>query len=153
LAYYNQPTYLPLENIMPLTLTLTEGVIPAGSEKEAVSKITNSMLKHHGLLGNTVMTPNITAHVSVLPKNSTFSGGEEFSGVWMEWKVPSFAFASREVQLAHFAEATQIIKDLSGGKQPIENIYSNVIHTVYGSWNFNGIAMTDEEIGHEISKG
>jgi len=31
-----------LENIMPLTLTLTEGVIPAGSEKEAVAKITST---------------------------------------------------------------------------------------------------------------
>jgi hypothetical protein len=138
---------------MPLTLTLTEGVIPASSLKEAVSKITNSMLKHHGLFGNTVMTPNITAHVSVLPKNATFSGGEEFSGVWMEWKVPSFAFASREIQLAHFAEATEIIRTLSDGKQPAENIYSNVIHTVDGSWNFNGIGMSNEEIGEEISTG
>jgi hypothetical protein len=138
---------------MPLTLTITEGAIPAGSEKEAVQKLTNSMLKHHGLLGNKVMTPNITAHVSVLPKSSTFSGGEEFTGVWMEWKVPSFAFASREIQLAHFAEATAIIVELSGGKQPIENIYSNVIHTVDGSWNFDGIAMTNEEIGEAISKG
>ncbi|MBL4898963.1 MAG: 4-oxalocrotonate tautomerase [Colwellia sp.] len=138
---------------MPLTLTLTEGIIPAGFEKEVVSRITDSMLKHHGLLGNSAMTPNITAHVSVLPKSSTFSGGEEFSGVWMEWKVPSFAFASREIQLAHFAEATEIIRELSGGKQPIEHIYSNVIHTVDGSWNFNGVAMTNEEIGEEISKG
>ena len=138
---------------MPLTLTLTEGVIPTGSEKEAVAKITDSMLKHHGLLGNKAMTPNITAHVSVLPKSSTFSGGEEFSGVWMEWKVPSFAFASREIQLAHFAEATQIIHELSDGKQPLNNIYTNVIHAVDGSWNFNGIAMTNEEIGAEIAKG
>lgn len=138
---------------MPLTLTLTEGVIPKGSEKDAVSRITHSMLKHHGLSGNTVMTPNVTAHVSVLPRNTTFSGGKEFSGVWMEWKVPSFAFSSKEVQLAHFAEATEIIRELSGGKHPAEHIYSNVIHTVDGSWNFNGIAMTNEEIGDEISRG
>ena len=138
---------------MPLTLTLTEGVIPAGSEKEAVAKITNSMLKHHGLLGNKVMTPNVTAHVAVLPQGTTFSGGEEFSGVWMEWKVPAFAFASREIQLAHFAEATKIIQELSDGKLPADNIYSNVIHTVDGSWNFNGVAMTNEEIGAEIAKG
>jgi len=138
---------------MPLTLTLTEGVIPAGSEKEAVKKITNSMLKHHNLLGNKVMTANITAHVSVLSKHSTFSGGEEFSGVWMEWKVPSFAFASRKIQLAHFSEATAIIQELSGGKQPVEHIYSNVIHTVDGTWNFNGSAMTNDEIGEEVSKG
>jgi hypothetical protein len=138
---------------MPLTLSLTEGAIPTSSIKEAIQKLIASMLKHHGLLGNKVMTPNITAHVSVLPKSRTFSGGEEFTGVWMEWKVPSFAFSSREIQLAHFTEATEIIRELSGGKQPIENIYSNVIHTVDGSWNFNGIAMTNEEIGEEISKG
>jgi hypothetical protein len=138
---------------MPLTLSLTEGAIPTSSIKEAIQKLTNSMLKHHELLGNKVMTPNITAHVSVLPKSRTFSGGEEFTGVWMEWKVPSFAFATREIQLAHFTEATAIIRELSGGKQPIDNIYSNVIHTVDGSWNFNGIAMTNEEIGEEISKG
>jgi hypothetical protein len=138
---------------MPLSLTFTEGVIPADSIEEAVSKITHSMLKHHGLSGNAVIKPNITAQVSVLPKNSTFSGGEEFSGVWMEWKVPSFAFSSREILWAHFAEATEIIRELSGGKHPISQIYSNVIHTVDGSWNFNGIAMTNEEIGKEISKG
>ena len=138
---------------MPLTLTLTEGVIPAGSEKEAVAKITNSMLKHHGLLGNKKMTPNVTAHVAVLPKGTTFSGGKEFSGAWVEWKVPAFAFASREIQLAHFSEATKIIQELSGGKQPAVNIYSNVIHTVDGSWNMDGQAMTNEQLGEAISKG
>lgn len=136
---------------MPLSLSFTEGAIPAGKEKEAVQKITHSMLKHHGLLDNKIITPNITAQVSVLPKDTTFSGGEPFSGVWMEWKVPSFAFASREIQLAHFAEATEIIRALSGGTQPIENIYSNVVHTVDGTWNFNGIAMTDQEVGEAIS--
>jgi hypothetical protein len=67
--------------------------------------------------------------------------------------VPSFGFASREVQLAHFAEATEIIRELSGCKQPIEHIYSNVVHAVDGSWNFNGIAMTNEQIGVKITKG
>jgi len=138
---------------MPLTLTFTEGAIPTDSVKKAVSQITHSMLKHHGLSGNVVMTPNITAQVSVLPKTSTFSGGEAFSGVWMEWKVPSFAFATREVQLKHFSEATEIIRELSGGKQAVENIYSNVIHTVDGSWNLNGVAMSNEEMIVEISKG
>ena len=80
---------------MPLTLTLTEGVIPAGSEKQAIAQLTDSMLKWHGLTGNKAMAPNITATVTVLPKGSTFSGGKEFSGAWVEWKVPSFAFDSR----------------------------------------------------------
>lgn len=138
---------------MPLTLTLTEGVLPAGSEKQAVAQLSDAMLKHHGLTGNKAMTPNITATVHVLPKNSTFSGGKEFSGAWIEWKVPSFAFASREVQQGYFEEATDIIQDLSGGKQRRDNIYVNVVHTVDGAWNFNGRAMTNEEIGTAISKG
>lgn len=138
---------------MPLTLTLTEGVLPAGSEKIAVARLTDAMLKWHGLTGNKVMTPNVTAQVQVLPKAATFSGGGEFSGAWVEWKVPSFAFDNREVQIGFFKDATDIIHELSGGKQPRDNIYVNVVHTVDGAWNLDGRAMTNEELGAAISKG
>lgn len=138
---------------MPLTLTLTEGVLPIGKEKEAVTQITDAFLKNHGLTGNTVMTPNITATVTVLPKSSTFSGGKEFSGAWVEWKVPSFALTDRSVQKHFFSDATDIIHKLSGGVQPKDNIYVNVLHTVDGGWNLDGVAMTNEELGTEISKG
>ena len=93
---------------MPLTLTLAEGVLPRGTEKHAVERITDAMLDRHGLAGNKVMTPNITATVHVLPRGSTFSGGEEFAGAWVEWKVPSFAFASREIQKGANNESTPI---------------------------------------------
>lgn len=138
---------------MPLTLTLTEGVLPLGSEKQAVIQLSDAMLERHGLKGNTVMTPNITATVHVLPKSATFSGGKEFSGAWVEWKVPSFAFSDRAVQRGYFDDATNIIHELSGGKQPKDNIYVNVVHTVDGAWNFDGRAMTNTEIGEAISKG
>ncbi|GAA3592361.1 hypothetical protein Q4Q39_05565 [Flavivirga amylovorans] len=138
---------------MPLTLTLTEGVLPKGKEKEAVAQITDAFLKNHGLTGNKVMTPNVTATVTVLPKSSTFSGGKEFSGAWIEWKVPSFALADRNVQKHFFADTTEIIHKLSGGVQPKENIYVNVVHAVNGGWNLDGIAMTNEELGDAISKG
>ena len=52
---------------MPLTLSLTEGVLPNGKEKEAVAQISDSILKWHGLTGNTVMTPNITATLHFRP--------------------------------------------------------------------------------------
>lgn len=141
------------KHIMPLTLTLTEGVLPIGKEKEAVAQITDAFLKNHGLTGNSVMTPNVTATVSVLPKGSTFSGGKEFSGAWIEWKVPSFALANRDVQKSFFSDATEIIHQLSGGKQPKDNIYVNVLHAVDGGWNLDGVAMTNEELGEAISKG
>ena len=138
---------------MPLTLTLTEGVLPPGVEKQAVAQITAAMLQRHGLTGNKVMTPNVTATVHVLPEGSTFSGGKEFAGAWVEWKVPSFAFSGREVQQGFFKDATDIIHELSGGKQPRDNIYVNVVHTVDGAWNLDGKAMTNEELGQAISQG
>lgn len=138
---------------MPLTLTLSEGVLPTGAERDAIILLTDAMLKWHGLAGNTVMTPNVTATVHVLPKSSTFSGGKEFSGAWVEWKVPSFAFTDRAIQQGYLAEATSIIHRLSGGKQPKEHIYVNVVHAVDGAWNFNGQAMTNEELGRAIAQG
>ncbi len=138
---------------MPLTLTLTEGVLPVGKEKEAVQLITDSFLKSHSLTGNNVMTPNITANVHIVPKGLSFSGGEEFSGAWAEWKVPSFALADQSIIKQHFAEVTKIIFELSNKKQPIDNIYVNVVHAVDGGWNLDGIAMTNEELGGAIAQG
>ena len=138
---------------MPLTLTLTEGVLPAGTEDQAIAQLTEAMLKWHGLSGNGVMTPNVTASVHLLPKSATFSGGKAFSGAWVEWKVPSFAFNSRETQQGFFQDATEIIHNLSGGKQPKENIYINVVHTVDGAWNLDGRAMTNRQLGEAIAAG
>jgi len=138
---------------MPLTLHITEGVLPPGTEKIAVKRITDAFLKGHGLTGNKVMTPNVTAMVQVIPKSTTFSGGEEVSGAWIEWKTPSFAFTDRDTQLAIAKESTDVIHELSGGKHPRNNIYFNVVHTVDGTWNLDGQAMTNEELGSTISKG
>ena len=136
---------------MPLTLTLTQGVLPNGAEKTAIAKITDAMLKWHGLSDNPVMKPNITASVHIMPRGSTFSGGVEVSGAWVEWKVPSFAFSDREIQVGFGNEVTEIIHELSGYKQPRDNIYINVIHAVDGLWNFNGVPMNNEQIINAIS--
>lgn len=69
---------------MPLTRTLTEGVLPPGTEKIAVARITDAMLKWHGLTANQVMTANVTALVQIVPRGSSFSGGKEFDGAWVE---------------------------------------------------------------------
>lgn len=138
---------------MPLTLTLTDDVLPTKNIKTAVERLTSSMLRWHQLSGNTVMTPNVTANVQIVPKGFSFSGGEAFSGAWVEWKVPSFAFADREIQRGFGKDATDIIEELSGGSQPRDNIYFNVVHTVDGAWNLDGQAMNNEEIGNEIANG
>ena len=138
---------------MPLTLTLTEGIIPPDKVKEAIVQLSDAMLAAHDLTGNSVMTPNVTANVHIVPEGLSYSGGQEFKGAWVEWKVPSFAFATTAIQKGYGQQVTDIIHELSGGTQPRDNIYFNVVHTVDGAWNLNGGAMSNDEIVQAISKG
>lgn len=138
---------------MPISLTFSEGVLSPAAISQAAAQITDSLLKHHALSGNKVMTPNITALVNVVPKGFAFAGGEPVDGAWIETKTPSFALASHDVQSAFFAEATQIIHELSGGQLPKERIWSNGVHAVDGTWNINGVAMTNAQLGEAASKG
>ena len=137
---------------MPLTLTITEGVLPKGQEKIAFTKLSELMLKYHGATGNKLMTENVVGTIHVLPKEQTFTGMKATSAVFIEWKVPAFGFANREIQLGYFREATDIIHDLSGGKQPKDKIFINVMHAVDGAWNLNGKAVTNEEFGAALAE-
>lgn len=138
---------------MPLTLTLTEGVLPKGSEKIAFARLSESMLKWHGLTGNTVMTPNVVGSIHVLDQNSTFSGAQEAPVVFIEWKVPSFAFSSRDIQTGYIEEATNLIHEMSGGKQAKTHIWVNVVHAVDGAWGIGGAALTNAQLTEVIAKG
>ncbi len=138
---------------MPLQVTLTEGILPNGQEKIAFARLSEAMLKWHGLTGNKVMTPNVIGEVRVLPRDQTFSGMKETPIAVIGWKVPSFAFANREIQVGYFEEATNIIYEMSGGKQPKDHIFINVVHAVDGAWNLNGHAMTNAEIGELAAQG
>ena len=138
---------------MPLTLTLSKGVLPAGTEKQAFARLCDAMLKWHGLSGNKVMTPNVVGSIHVIPKESTFSGSKEASIAFIEWKVPSFAFNNREIQQGYFAEATDIIHEMSSKKLPKSNIWINVVHAVDGAWGIGGQAMTNAQLGEAISQG
>ncbi len=119
---------------MPLTLTFTEGVLPQDAVNQVIEKLTDSMLAWHGLTGNKVMLPTVTGQVHQLPKGATFTGGKELPAVWVEWKVPAFAFAMREIQRGHIEEATHIVYEAAGGKLPKNQIWVNVVHTVDGAW-------------------
>lgn len=138
---------------MPLTLTLTEGVLPQGTERTAFQRLCEAMLQWHGLLGNKVMTPNVVGSIHVLPRENVFAGLVTNDIAFIEWKVPSFAFATREIQQGYIAEATQIIHDLSQGRLPKERIWVNVVHAVDGAWGIAGQALTNSDLAAAISKG
>ncbi len=136
---------------MPITLTLTEGVLTAPAAKRAIAEITTALLARHGLTGNKVMTPNVTAHLHVLPKSQTFAAGEEVEGAWIETKTPSFALADPEVQRAFFGDAVRIVERLAEGRLSPERIWTNGIHAVDGTWALNGEAHTNAQLGQAIS--
>ena len=140
------------EKIMPLTLTLTDGILPKGQEKVAYKRLAEAMLKWHGLAGNEVMTPNVVGSIQIVDRDHTFTGINETPDAFIEWKVPSFAFTDRKTQEGYFEEATNIIHEMSGGRQPKDKIFINVVHAVDGAWNFNGKALTNAEIGAEVAK-
>jgi hypothetical protein len=138
---------------MPLTLTATEGVFPKGTEKQVFQKLSEAMLKWHGLTGNKAMTPNVVGSIHILPKEFTYAGLQESSVIFIEWKVPSFAFNTREIQQGYVEEVTRIAAEASRGKQPIERIWVNVIHAVDGAWGIAGNALTNQQLGEAVSKG
>lgn len=138
---------------MPLTLIVTEGVLPKDREQSTIARLSETFLKLHGLTGNKFMTPNVIGHVQVIPSGSTFSGLKATPVAIVEWLTPSFAFATREVQIAYIAEATEIIHEACGGKHPKENIWVNVKHAVDGTWGIAGKAMTNAELGEAIANG
>ena len=74
---------------MPLTLTLTEGVVPKGQEKVVFSRLSEAMIRWHGMTGNALMTANIVGTVQVLPVDATFTGMKETAVAFAEWKVPA----------------------------------------------------------------
>lgn len=131
---------------MPLTLTLTEGVLPKGQEKVAFARLSDAMLKWHGLTGNQAVTPNIVGSINIVPKEHTYSGSKEASVAFVEWTVPAFAFSSRDIQIGYIEEATNIIHALSGEMQPKEQIWVNVVHAVDGAWGIGGVALTNAQL-------
>jgi len=138
---------------MPLTLIATEGVLQKGQEGAAMARLGEAMLRWHGLTGNEVMAPNVIGTYQVLAKDQTFSGMKPTAVVMVEWKVPSFAFTDRKVQLGYFEEVTNFIHEMSGGRVAKDRIFINVVHAVDGAWNFEGKAMTNAEIGARVAAG
>lgn len=138
---------------MPLTLIITEGLLPQDRVPSTIARLSESFLRLHGLAGNKALTPNVVGHLQLVPKGSTFSGLKPMPVAIVEWLTPSFAFNTREVQTACVEEATDIVFEACGGKHPRENIWVNVKHAVDGTWGIAGHALTNAELGAAIAAG
>ncbi len=131
---------------MPLTLTLTEGVLPEEQESAAFQQLSEAMLRWHGQADNAAMRANIVGAIHRVARTHSFAGGQPADVAFVEWKVPSTLFAAREVQIGYVEEATNLLHDLSGGRHPKERIWVNVVHAVDGSWGIAGAALTNAQL-------
>ena len=135
---------------MPLTVIATEGVFSPANEKKVISQLSALMLKVHGLTGNKFMTPVVIGHLVLVSSEYIFSGGLPVISAFIEWKVPSFGFASQDILNTYVKEATEIVVDLSNGKLSQKNVFVNVVHAIDGSWGVNGKAYTNAELGAAV---
>jgi hypothetical protein len=138
---------------MPLTLIVTEGVIPQDRQPATMARLSETFLKLHGLAGNRFMTPNVIGFIQEVPRGSTFSGMKPTPVAIVEWKVPSFAFTSREAQASYVEEATAIIHEMSGGTHPREQTWVNVTYAVDGPWGIAGRAYSNAELAASAGQG
>lgn len=138
---------------MPLTLIVTDGLLPAERMAPTIQSLSEAFLRLHGLQGNKVLTPNVVGHVQVVPEGHSFSGLQPTPIAVVEWLTPGVAFTSREVQKQYVKEATDIVYEACGGRQPRTGIWVNVKHAVDGTWGIAGEAFSNEELGAALAAG
>jgi hypothetical protein len=136
---------------MPIQIIVPEGVLSPSAEAEAFRKLTELLLRLHGLTGNTFMTPNVIGEVTVAPKGRTFSGGKPTAIAIFELKVPSFVLPTQELKDAWISEGTAIIEQATAGSIKRENIYSSVTYAVEGAWGIGGKAYSNAELGSAVA--
>ena len=59
---------------MPLTLIVTEGLLPADRVAPTIAALSEAFLRLHGLSGNPVLTPNVVGHVQTVAAEHSFCG-------------------------------------------------------------------------------
>lgn len=137
---------------MPIQIIVPEGVLTADAEAEAFKKLTDLLLRLHGLSGNKFMTPNVIGEVTVVPKGRTFSGGKPTDIAVFELKVPSFVLPTQELKDAWIGEGTDIIEQATKGRVKREHIYASVSYAVEGAWGIGGIAYSNAGLGSAVAR-
>lgn len=136
---------------MPIQIIVPEGALSASAEAEAFRKLTELLLRLHGLTGNKFMTPNVIGEVTVTPRGRTFSGGKPTEIAIFELKVPSFVLPTQELKDAWISEGTTIIEEAAGGRIKRENIFSSVTYAVEGAWGIGGKAYSNAALGSAVA--
>ncbi len=135
---------------MPIQIIATEGIFDEHAEKALFAATTESFLRHHNLVGNKFMTPNVIGEICIVPKGRTFAGGRPDDIVIIELKVPAFALEATEQKQSFVQEVTEAALNAAKGKLLRERVYVNMVYAVDGLWGIGGKAFTNSELGKAI---
>jgi len=138
---------------MPIQIIVPEGALTPAGETEVFRKLTELLLRLHGLSGNRFMTPNVIGEVTAVRKGRTFSGGEPTDIAIFELKVPSFVLPTQELKEAWISEGTSIIEEAAEGRIRREHIFANVNYAVEGAWGIGGKAFSNADLGSAAAAG
>ena len=136
---------------MPIQIIVSEDALTPAGETEAFRRLTELLLRLHGLTGNRFMTPNVIGEVTVVPKGRTFSGGKPTDIAVFELTVPSFVLPTQELKDAWVAEGTAIIEQAAQGRIKREHIFANVNYAVEGAWGIGGKAFSNADLGSAVA--
>jgi len=136
---------------MPIQIVVPEGALNAGADVELFRKLTDLLLRLHGLTGNRFMTPNVIGEVTIVPKGRTFSGGTPTDIAIFELKVPSFVLSTQALKDAWISEGTAIIEQAAAGRIKREHIFASVSYAVDGAWGIGGVAYSNADLGSAVA--
>jgi phenylpyruvate tautomerase PptA (4-oxalocrotonate tautomerase family) len=131
---------------MPVTLTLSEGLMSEDAAATAFAGLTKALLKVAGLEGNPFMEPNVVGTLNVLPRAHVFTGGQPGPAAFVELKLPGIALATSEAKQAFIEQATAVVETAAEGRLRRDQIWVNIVYAADGAWGIAGKAYSDADL-------
>ncbi|ENN87793.1 hypothetical protein RHSP_47456 [Rhizobium freirei PRF 81] len=131
---------------MPITLTVSEGLLSSQAQAQAFAGLTDAVLDVAGLTGNTFMTANVIGTINVLPVDHVLAAGKPVAAAFVELKLPEIALATAEAKRAFIEKATDVVERAAEGRIKREHIWSNIVYAPEGAWGIAGQSYSNVDL-------
>ncbi|CAJ9222892.1 Uncharacterised protein [Burkholderia pseudomallei] len=136
--------------VMPITLTVSEGLLEPDREAQVFAALTDALLEIEQLDGNAFMRPNVIGTVHVLPRERVFAGGKAGAAAFVELKLPNVALATPDAKQRFVERATEVVEQAAAGRLTRDRIWVNVVYAADGAWGIAGHAYANTELVDRI---
>jgi phenylpyruvate tautomerase PptA (4-oxalocrotonate tautomerase family) len=136
---------------MPITLTVTEGLLAPAVEAQVFAGLTEALLEIEQLDGNAFMEPNVIGTVNVVPPGRVYTGGKPGAAAFVELKLPGVALATPEAKRRFIARATDVVERAAEGRLARDHIWVNVVYAADGAWGIAGRSYDNDALVDAIS--